>query len=211
MTVIKRFRSESKLEVLHTAQRLRRDITLLMLHDFGVRPKVRELQLETKGMSPEDGQMFLAIAEKYGISKADAEWPSWLIGKIRDSLFEILRQLVLHVTAANSIYPAEFADAELRRKHQDAAIACCAQLYQELEFSMSVLPVDITRYAPFLDEVDKETALIKGWRKSDNKFKRAFSDSASNFANVNNNGNANYNNASNSNGVRPDFDTVNNE
>ena len=34
---------------------------------------------------------------------------------------------------------------------------------------MSVLPVDITRYAPFLDEVDKETALIKGWRKSDNK------------------------------------------
>ena len=106
MTVIKRFRSESKLEVLHTAQRLRRDITFLMLHDFGVRPKVRELQLETKGMSPEDGQMFLAIAEKYGISKADAEWPSWLIGKIRDSLFEILRQLVLHVTAANSIYPA---------------------------------------------------------------------------------------------------------
>ena len=28
--------------------------------------------------------------------------------------------------------------------------------------------------------------------------------SAANFANVNNNGNANYNNASNSNGVRPD-------
>lgn len=32
--------------------------------------------------------------------------------------------------------------------------------------------------------------------------------SAANFANVNNNGNANYNNASNSNGVRPDFDRV---
>ena len=29
--------------------------------------------------------------------------------------------------------------------------------------------------------------------------------SATNFANVNNNGNANYNNASNSNGFRPDF------
>lgn len=38
--------------------------------------------------------------------------------------------------------------------------------------------------------------------------KRVISDSASNFANVNNNGNANYNNASNSNGVRPDFDSV---
>ena len=29
--------------------------------------------------------------------------------------------------------------------------------------------------------------------------------SGANFANVNNNGNANYNNASNSNGIRPDF------
>ena len=29
--------------------------------------------------------------------------------------------------------------------------------------------------------------------------------SAANFANVNNNGNCNYNNASNANGVRPDF------
>ena len=40
----------------------------------------------------------------------------------------------------------------------------------------------------------------------ENKKIRASSDSASNFANVNNNGNANYNNASNANGVRPDFD-----
>lgn len=31
---------------------------------------------------------------------------------------------------------------------------------------------------------------------------------AANFANVNNNGNANYNNASNSNGVRPDFNST---
>jgi len=29
--------------------------------------------------------------------------------------------------------------------------------------------------------------------------------SATNFANVNSNGNANYNNAGNSNGIRPDF------
>ena len=39
-------------------------------------------------------------------------------------------------------------------------------------------------------------------------FIRAFSDSATNFANVNNNGNANANNASNANGVRPDFDAT---
>lgn len=36
----------------------------------------------------------------------------------------------------------------------------------------------------------------------------AISTSAANFANVNNNGNANYNNASNANGVRPDFNSA---
>ena len=63
-------------------------------------------------------------------------------------------------------------------------------------------------YLRFSASIQKEIDLIKGWRKSDNKFKRAISDSASNFANANNNGNANYNNASNSNGVRPDFDSA---
>ncbi len=37
---------------------------------------------------------------------------------------------------------------------------------------------------------------------------RVLSDAATNFANVNNNGNANFNNASNSNGVRTDFHTL---
>lgn len=32
--------------------------------------------------------------------------------------------------------------------------------------------------------------------------------SSANFANVNNNGNCNYNNASNANGVRPDFGSI---
>lgn len=66
----------------------------------------------------------------------------------------------------------------------------------------------MNKYLRFADMIQTEINLIKGWRKSDNKFKRAISDTASNFANVNNNGNANYNNAGNSNGVRPDFDSA---
>lgn len=95
-----------------------------------------------------------------------------------------------------------------RRLHQDKAIGQCYRLTQELQYAIETLPVDVNKYLRFATMIQTEINLLKGWRKSDNKFKRAFSDSASNFANVNNNGNANYNNASNSNGVRPDFDSV---
>ena len=106
-----------------TAQKLRKDIMTLLLKDFGVRSKVRQLDIETRRMTQDDRDAFLAIAERYGITAAEAEFPAWLIDFERQSLADLTRRLVLSVTAANSIYPTAFADAELRRKHQDNAIA----------------------------------------------------------------------------------------
>ena len=94
-----------------------------------------------------------------------------------------------------------------RRLHQDEAVGQCYRLVQELQYAIETLPVDVNTYTRFGEAIQTEINLIKGWRKSDNKFKGAISNSASNFANVNNNGNANYNNASNANGVRPDFNS----
>ena len=92
-----------------------------------------------------------------------------------------------------------------RRLHQEEAIGHCYRLVQELQYAIETLPVNVNIFLQFGEAIQTEINLIKGWRKADNKFKRAISDSAANFANVNNNGNANYNNASNANGVRPDF------
>ena len=152
-----------------TAQKLRRDIMTLLLKDFGVRSKVRQLDIETRRMTADDRNAFLAIAERYGITAAEAEFPAWLIDFERQSLADLTRRLVLSVTAANSIYPTAFVDAELRRKHQDNAIAVCYQLYQEIDFAANILPVDLTQYTPLCDAVEYEIALLKGWRKSDNK------------------------------------------
>ena len=98
-----------------------------------------------------------------------AALPAWRIDFWREGLADLTRRLVLSVTAANSIYPTTFADAELRRKHQDNAIAVCYQLYQEIDFAAHILPVDLTKYMPLCDTVEYEIALLKGWRKSDNK------------------------------------------
>ena len=109
---------------------------------------------------------------------------------------------------ANSIYPTCREELIQRRLHQDEAIGQCYRLVQELQYAIETLPVDVNTFMRFGQMIQTEINLIKGWRKSDNKFKGAISDSAANFANVNNNGNANYNNASNANGVRPDFDSA---
>ena len=70
MSVLKRFRSESKMQFYATAQKLRKDIMTLLLKDFGVRSKVRQLNIETRRMTQDDRNAFLAIAEKYGITAA---------------------------------------------------------------------------------------------------------------------------------------------
>ena len=74
MSVLKRFRSESKMQFYATAQKLRKDIMTLLLKDFGVRSKVRQLDIETRRMTQDDRAQFLAIAERYGITAAEAEF-----------------------------------------------------------------------------------------------------------------------------------------
>ena len=120
---------------------------------------------------------------------------------------DCLREITKHVFIANSIYPTCYEEFVQRRLHQDEAIGQCYRLTQELQYAIETLPVDVNTYLQFGEAIQTEINLIKGWRKADNKF-RATPNSAANFANVNNNGNANYNNASNANGVRPDFNSA---
>jgi len=109
------------------------------------------------------------------------------------------------VYIANSIYPTVMEELVQRRLHQEEAIGHCYRLVQELQYAIETLPVNVNIFLQFGEAIQTEINLIKGWRKADNKFKRAISNTAANFANVNSNGNANYHNASNASGVRPDF------
>lgn len=215
MSVLKRFRTTAKMEFFNTALKLRHDLTMLLLRDLGLKPKIRELELIVKDMPAADAKTFIDIARKYGLQKIPAEWPEWIISKMRNDLWDLCHRLIFHITAGNNIYCAVFSDAEMRRKHQDEAVSICHALYQEMQFAMDILPIDANKYAPYCDLIDRELALLKGWRKSDNRRYKELQDaleckrvapevaSSSNFANVNGNGNANANNASNVNGVRP--------
>ena len=51
----------------------------------------------------------------------------------------------------------------------DEAIAQCYVLKQELQYIIRTLPVDLNKYERFAVDIDKQIALYKGVRQSDNR------------------------------------------
>lgn len=209
MSVLKSKRKESQFEVFHHLYKLRKEITDLLLRDFGYDFNKSEKRLKRMFGDRDYGE--LNDNERYRYDRLRERYKAfdeWFIADQRQIVMDCLRTIQQEVFVANSIYPMYMEELIERRQHQDRAIGQCFRLQQELQYAIETLPVDVNAYLRFGEGIKHEIDLIKGWRKSDNKFKGAISATASNFANVNNNGNANCNNASNPNGVRPDFDTA---
>lgn len=209
MSVLKSKRKQSQFEVFHHLYNLRKEITDLLLRDFGYDSEKFEMRFTKRfnGKSYEE----LSPNEKVRYNKVKIKnkaFDEWFIKNERECIVDCLREITKEVFMANSIYPSLDEELVERRLCQDRAIGQCHRLTQELQYAIETLPVDVDKYLRFADMIQKEIILIKNWRKSDNKFKGVISGSASNFANVNNNGNANYNRASNVGGVRPDFDAA---
>jgi hypothetical protein len=209
MSVLKSKRKASQFEVFHHFYKMRKEVTDLLLRDFGYDYNRAENKVAKMfggrsytELTPEEKSRYDRLMEK------NRAFDEWFIEDERKVIVDCLRSIGENVFLANSIYPTYMEELIERRLCQDKAIGLCYRLTQELQYAIETLPVDVNKYLRFAEMIQTEINLLKGWRKSDNKFKRAISDSASNFANVNNNGNADYGHASNSDGVRPDFDSV---
>lgn len=123
-------------------------------------------------MSKEDAEKFKEITEKYGLTKIAEEYPEWLIEKLRDNLWYYCSKMVENITDAYSIWATNKAEAEERRILQDRAISSCENILKELELALELLPVNVDKYMPYVECLDKEIAYLKTWRKNDNKKNR---------------------------------------
>ena len=172
MSVLKNKRALSELEFFHNATELRREITLLLLRDFGVKDKVRTVKslYGISNMEPEDTKKIQEMVEKYGMCGSIVEeYPMWLIDKMRNNVLNICHSMIMNITQANTIYPMSEEEFHDRRNFQNHAIGTCEQLLQEMQYIISIIPVDAQKYMRYVDMIEKEIALLKGWRKSDNK------------------------------------------
>lgn len=171
MSVLKSKRKTSRLEFLHNAYVIQRSFALLLLRDFGTKPKIRATRFfaAINKMSEEDKNTFLDLTDKYGITSIVDEYPEWLISDMRNRVLQEARFLVRNIIQANSIYPAYVSEYMDRRRYQTMAIGNCEQLLQEMQFVISILDVDVNKYLPYVDMIEKEIALLRAWRKSDNR------------------------------------------
>ena len=175
MSVIARKRKESQFEVIKHFYRLRKDITDLLLRDFGYSSK----KFENKMSKMFGGKSFeeLSDNQKEHYLKTvhrSTGFEEWFIGYQRDAIMDCIRNATEYIFTANSIYPSIPEELVERRIFQDKAIGQMYRLLQELQYAIEILPVNIEKYIKFTDDIKKQINLLKGWRKSDNKFKKNF-------------------------------------
>lgn len=154
MSVLVSHRKESKFEVIAFSIELRNLMIGLMQRNFGI-----------KNVN--------AIARRrYVFGKDDTESPSkyhYLIRNYKERIDTISSQVITNLRAANSIYPNTYSEYEERRTCQTKAIANCEQLICELQEIVNIFEVDVNIYKKYINAIDRETVLIKRWRRSDNK------------------------------------------
>jgi len=150
LSVLKNKRGLSKLEFYHNARKMRKEITKLVLRDFGIHSRGKAFKEATNSQQPEG-------------------YYDELIEEFSRSIRQLLRNLILNITAGNTIYPTNHDELILRRRYQTGAIINCEQLLQEILYLEDVIPVKASMFIPYIEQIQFEIKLLKGWRKSNNK------------------------------------------
>jgi hypothetical protein len=105
-------------------------------------------------------------APPLSVSRSDTDE---LIAEFAKNVHLLLRNLIWNITAGNTIYPVNGAELQERRLYQDRAIVACEQLMQEMLYCQDVIPVKASKFMPYIEQIEFEIKLLKGWRKTNNK------------------------------------------
>ena len=137
MSVLKSKRKPSQFEVFHHLYKLRRNITDLLLRDFGYSFEKAEKRLQKRfsGKPYED----LTDEQKAQYDRLKKRWEAfdeWFVEDERKVIVDCLREITKHVFVANSIYPTCMEELTQRRIHQDEALGQCYRLTQELQYAI---------------------------------------------------------------------------
>lgn len=169
-------RKLSELEFYNNALNLRRLVTSWLLRDFGIKPTRRSPENFVKRyhFTQEDAERFTEVLDRYGLGQSIYEhFEDWWINARRLQIDRGIQDILHYIRKANAIYPTCEQEYYERRLQQDRAIGACEVLLDDLAFvaeTVSGFGVRLNQYQQIVDALNFEIALIKGWRKADNKF-----------------------------------------
>lgn len=179
MSVLKNDRGISEMEVYNTAIKLRVEITKQLVRNFGIKTEkgkylgqFTEQELEAiAGQNPRIDKFMrraYKLEEELETNEILHQYPEWVTTRLRDKMLTTLDDLVDNVVRANG-YPVNMHELEIRRDYQNAAIKDCEILLQDLQYAMQIIPIDANKLLKYVDKVDFELAVLKGWRKGNGK------------------------------------------
>ena len=150
---------------------LEKELTFILMKDFGIKPRAREPNFFSKvyNMKAEDAIIFNGLCEQYGITRVTEDYPAWLLEFYRRHIIELLLSLKENIRSANEVYPMYRTEYYTRREYQDEAIRCCGKLYDSFTMIKNTLSINPDKYMGIVEKIEKERVLLKGWRKGDNK------------------------------------------
>lgn len=178
-------RGQSKADFMHNALRLRKEVTELLLRDFGVKGRVYDAVRDAR-MDEASRARFYSVIGHYDMTETDrleleniihnctyeekkiAEFPAWLVEYFRTAILRIMEGLMTNLYLGNSIYITAESEYLKRREHWNTAIGYVYDLAAWLDYIRQTLPVDANKYDRYLDRCQREISMLRGVKKSDN-------------------------------------------
>lgn len=160
MSVLVINRDLSELEYYHQANDLYKDMTQLLLRNFGIKTKKKELAISSTEKAaviaafPYMEEAFLRM-DQLEAAATLREYSGWLINHYRQHILTRLESLL------DNISDAYRSKGERRKAFRRKALNDYEKLIQLLQRVMTVLPVDVNKLIPYVDRIDRIIELLK--------------------------------------------------
>lgn len=178
MSVPEYRRNKSSVEFLANFHKLRKEVNMILMRDFGIKPRHYSVDLiqQIYDLDENDETVLREIMNKYGMDSSQIQkYPKWLVDSWRTQIRQIMSNMGVEIELANSIFITSMDEYYERRKHWTLAIGYCNALKDVFHEILDCLPdVKVGAYTEVSILLKKEIELLKGVRKSDNKKKEKF-------------------------------------
>lgn len=161
-------REETPFAVRDNALDMRREITELGFRRYGKKARTFPKFPSNWGIWSPESQAKWKQTQQTKLEQAE-QFDEWFIQNERTVLDEILRNIIFKIDQANSINPQYLFECDDQRRLQDEVIGLCNNLIRELNYIGDTIPANKNFIARQTDIINKELALVRGWRKSCNE------------------------------------------
>jgi hypothetical protein len=177
MSVPEYKRGTSNKKFLDNFHSMRKELTLIMMRDFGVKPRKYNIELieNIYELTEDDKKVLELLSNKYGMADyLVKKYPDWIIEDWRQSILDDLKNIGREIELANNIYISKECPREEyaeRRKHWTLAIGYCNSLKDTLNHLIDTIHKDVKlgAYENVFKKIKEEILLLKSLRKSDKK------------------------------------------